>query len=314
MHLALQFAKTLLLYLMIAAAIILVILFPREMQVVPDAAKRFTMDFQYDFTWTQYGKNLSEYFSQLLHGSLGRDRYNAPVGKVIAEYMPRSLIVIFFSFICSVLLGVLKGIFDYRSSFSKKRLLGEGTTSFLLSLPDFLVILCFQYFLITYIPALNFLTFGYDDWYSFIIPAIIVSIYPAVYVARITSTSIASQEKEPYVQVARAKGFTKKMVLYKHVLANCRGTILSHISSVMLYILSNLLIVEYLMDYRGGAYRMFIAFHFTNDFSMGQRTEFEPNVVIGLATCFMGIILVTHWIAQLSRHYTDPRRSGGKDV
>jgi oligopeptide transport system permease protein len=75
----------------------------------------------------------------------------------------------------------------------------------------------------------------------------------------------------------------------------------------MLYILSNLLIVEYLMDYKGAAYRLFKAFHYTNSFRTGQKSQVEEELVIGLALCFMLVVLLTQWVSQIARRYLDPR-------
>ncbi|WP_169891191.1 hypothetical protein [Litchfieldia alkalitelluris] len=46
-------------------------------------------------------------------------------------------------------------------------------------------------------------------WYKFIAPGILVAITPTFYVARITSVSLLSQAKEPFIQVAESKGLTK---------------------------------------------------------------------------------------------------------
>ncbi|MGP4078533.1 ABC transporter permease subunit [Pseudalkalibacillus sp. R45] len=175
----------------------------------------------------------------------------------------------------------------------------------LLSIPDFFLIICLQWLVIFYIPWIDF--FGYEQWYSFILPSILVSIYPMMYIARITSVAISNQEFEPYIQVARAKGFTRKIVLYKHTLKNCWDTILSHFSSVMLYILSNLLIVEYLLDYKGAAYRLFKAFHYTNSISVGYQADFEAELIIGLSVCFMLVVLFSQWISKITKYYVDPR-------
>lgn len=307
MTLAIKLLKPFLLYGFVFILIVLLALLPRFYQVVPDDAVRGVMDFKYHLDWVQYKDNIIHYLSNFFHhGSLGKDKYGIPVGSVIAEYLPRSLLIIFTAFVISLPLGILKGIFDFRSDHKKIGAIGQLLTFFMLSLPDFFIIICVQWLLILYIPGIKFLAFGFGHWYSFLLPSILVAIYPIFYLARITSTAISNQMGEQYVQVARGAGFSERFVLYKHVLANCWRTILSHLSTVMLFILSNLLLVEYLMDYKGGAWRLFTAFRYSKEFRMGEKSQFEAGVVIGLALCFIMVILVVQLGSQIAAYYADP--------
>jgi oligopeptide transport system permease protein len=305
MSLVRELLKTFLIYLLVLAALILVVLFPREMVAV---SNNHTIEFQFQFTWTDYMGNISQFFTGVWENkSLGTtlSTNDITVEKEVSRYLPRSLVVIFTSFLISIPFGVLKGIFDYRNFHNKKKIFGQGLTSFFLAVPDFFLIICLQWIILYYLPFIQF--FGHEHWYSFMLSSMLVSIYPTMYIARITSSSLAAQEGQPYIQVAKAKGFGESIVLYKHILRNCWGTILSHCSTVMLYILSNLLIVEYLMDYKGAAYRLFKAFNFTNSYSTGYASQFEGELVIGLGISFMFIVLLTQWVSQVAKHYADPR-------
>ncbi|WLD93621.1 ABC transporter permease [Alkalihalobacillus sp. AL-G] len=299
--------KTCLLYLAALIVIVLVVLAPREVTTVPSKNHPAVIEFQYGFNWSVYKDNLIQYVTGIWeNNSLGGTMYpHRTVEEEIVEYLPRSLLIILTSFIISILVGVWKGIFDYLNTASRKRILGKNATSFFLAIPDFFLILCLQWLVIFYFPFIEF--FGYDHWYSFILPSILVSIYPLMYIARITSGAIEGEEIQQYVLVAKSKGFTRKIILYNHILKNCWGAVLSHLSSVMLYILSNLLIVEYLLDYKGAAYRLFKAFHYTNVYSIGYVSEYEAEMVIGLAMSFMMIVFVTQLISQVARIYVDPR-------
>ncbi|WP_261130497.1 ABC transporter permease [Bacillus sp. Marseille-Q3570] len=307
MRLFVELGKSLLVNVFVLLTLILIVLFPRDLSIVDRGATLgIDMEFEYHFQFEEYKENIVGYLEKVfIDGNLGESLTGVPVGELIVEYVPRSLLVISSAFILCILIGVLKGIYDYRASLKKHRILGQGFTSLLLSIPDFFLIICLQWVVIFYIPWIDF--YGYEQWYSFILPSILVSIYPMMYIARITSVAISNEEFEPYIQVARAKGFTRKTVLYKHTLKNCWGTILSHFSSVMLYILSNLLIVEYLLDYKGAAYRLFKAFHYTNSISAGYQADFEAELIIGLSVCFMLVVLFSQWISKITKYYVDPR-------
>lgn len=308
MKLAFRLLNTLILYAVVFLLMVMIVWIPRYFHVISDSSSHFVMDFQYHMDWHRYENNLYWYFQNLIvNGNLGKNRLGTPVSHVIGEFIPRSLLVIFTAFLISYPLGVLKGIFDYRARFKKRAAMGELFTFFMLSLPDFFVIICVQWLLIEYIPWIKFLSFGYQHWYSFLLPSLLAAIYPAFYIARITSASIAEQEKEDYVKTALGKGFTKRYVLFKHIMVNSRRTLYNHLPAVMLYILSNLLIIEYLMDFKGGAYRFLFALHYSRAFKLGQQSVYEPEVVIGMALVFISIILLVQWISQILSYFAEPK-------
>src|SRR5690606_4436321 len=137
--------------------------------------------------------------------------------------------IILVGFILSVVLGIFKGIFDYRQANKKLNFLGGGATRFFSGIPDFFIIICVIYVVYLYIPGINIM--GNEGWYKFIAPGVLVSIAPMLYVARITSVSLLTQEREPHIQVAYAKGFTSKKVLLNHMLRPCLITVASHLQS-----------------------------------------------------------------------------------
>ncbi|WP_242069703.1 ABC transporter permease subunit [Paenibacillus dendritiformis] len=214
-----------------------------------------------------------------------------------------SLGVIVTALVLSFGLGVLKGIMDYKLSRTKWNFFGNWTTWLFQSLPDFLILLLIQWYVIRYLPFIRF--FSTEEWYSFLLPAVLVSIYPTMYIARITSASIADQDGKMYIMVARAKGLTQRLIFYKHVFYNSFGTILTHLSSLFVYVLSNLLMVEYFMNFPGAAYRLFLAIDYS--VHLGTGPNYEPGVIIGIAFCFMIMVLIVQWISLAARRHFEAR-------
>lgn len=286
--------KTVLIYMFVFAMIILIVLFPRHMVISVD--KNFKHTYDTSLNVEQYKNNIVDFFNGVLENkSLGITRYDNTVEEEIARFLPRSLEVIIASLIISTILGIAKGFFDYKSAKKKRGFLGNGTTWLLQSIPDFLVILLVQWVIIRYFPFIKF--FGREGLTAFILPTLLVCIYPTMYIARITSAALGSQDGKLYIQVAKAKGLTDRMVLYKHIFMNSIGTILTHLPSLMLYILSNLLMVEYFMDYQGLAQRLFKAIDY--NVSYGTGVSYEPGLIIGIAFCFICLILIVEIISQL---------------
>ncbi|WP_213470767.1 ABC transporter permease subunit [Paenibacillus dendritiformis] len=296
-----QFLRTLIISIFAMLMVILIVLFPRDLDIHYDEYK---VNVNYGFSWVKYGNNIKVFFAALFdEGSLGNDRYNLPIVTVVLVSVAKSLAVIVTALVLSFGLGVLKGIMDYKLSRTKWNFFGNWTTWLFQSLPDFLVLLLIQWYVIRYLPFIRF--FSTEEWYSFLLPAVLVSIYPTMYIARITSASIAEQESKMYITVARAKGLTQRLIFYKHVFYNSFGTILTHLSSLFVYVLSNLLMVEYFMNFPGAAYRLFLAIDYSVNFGTGPN--YEPGVIIGIAFCFMIMVLIVQWISLAARRHFEAR-------
>lgn len=297
MGLTRQLFKTLFIWLGIIIIIILAVLFPRTAEINADVL-------------LQYKENIAQFIHGIVENkSLGNTRFNEPVEEDIKRYMSRSLILILFAFAISIPAGILKGIYDYRRTYAKNQFFGHGFTWFMQSLPDFFIVISVQWMLILLMRMgfPNIPIYGYDEWYNVFTPSIMLAIFPTMYIARITSSALAGQEGKQYIQTAHAKGIPQHWVVYRHALANCWGIILSHFSSLMLYILSNLLIVEYLMFYKGAAYRFYEALGYHSGIiNFVPLNKFEAELIIGLSVSFMMLVLFAQIVSQVAKYYLDP--------
>jgi len=215
-------------------------------------------------------------------GSLGTTRNFESFESVVQDFFIKSLPIIISAFAVAIPLGMAKGIFDFCNKKGTLAPIGTGLTSFITSLPDFFVIIALQWMILYHFRFIDW--FGNDQWFNFIIPAIFVALYPLMYFARITSAALSNEEGEMYIQTARAMGLTEKLVVKKHILKKCLVSILQHIPVVMTYVLSNLLMVEWLLDYKGAAWRFLYGI---------QRIQDQKNNELGLAIEFsMGFMLI----------------------
>ncbi|WP_313803118.1 ABC transporter permease [Cytobacillus sp.] len=291
MKVAGSFVKNLVLYVMIIVALILVVLFPRNPAMVV-SGKAMTVEMGYSFSWKEYKDNIAQFLQFVwTEKSLGDTRYaRVTVEDEIKRYFPNSLKLIIPAFFLSLFLGIWKGVFDYKNKLNRKNIFGNGMTWLLQSIPDFFIVVCLQWLVIFIFPSLRL--FSQLNWYGFIVPALLVSIYPMMYMARITSAALSDEEGQYYIQVAKAKGFPMKVVIKRHILRNGLKTILPHMTSLMVHTLSSLLIVEYLIGYEGMAYRLFTALDFNLSFNIGSLSGFEPGVIIGIGLCFLLLVII----------------------
>ncbi|MEH7443622.1 ABC transporter permease subunit [Bacillus sp. JJ1122] len=233
--------------------------------------------------------------SAISEGSLGTTRNFESFESVVQDFFKRSLPIIVTAFVAAIPLGLAKGIFDFRNKKGALAPIGNGLTSLITSLPDFFVIIALQWIILYNFRFIDW--FGNDQWYNFILPSIMVSLYPLMYFARITSASLSNEEGEMYIQTARAMGLTDELVIKKHILKKCLVSIFQHIPVVMTYVLSNLLMVEWLLDYKGAAWRFLYAI---------QRIQVPKSNELGLAVefsmCFMLILFVSQILSTLWQH------------
>ncbi|MCH1626471.1 ABC transporter permease subunit [Ferdinandcohnia quinoae] len=296
--------KIVAIYLFVFFFIILFVLFPRDASIEV-SGQAMVVEYSYDFNLEEYKNNVVSFFKEVYENkSLGGTKFRTrSVEDELQKFLPRSLKVIAIGFFISVIFGILKGIFDYRSKNTKKSILGNGTTWFFSGLPDFFIVICLVYFLLLFIPEINIM--GTESWYKFIAPSILISIAPLFYVARVTSVSLQTQDREPHIQVAYSKGFTPGKVLINHMLKPCLITVSSHLQSLMVFLLSNLLVVEYLIGYEGAAYRLFSAIGYSNKIPFFPIRE--QGLIIGICISFLFLVMIAHIFSQLIKAKLDPK-------
>ncbi|ANY73900.1 ABC transporter permease [Paenibacillus ihbetae] len=302
MNLKTQMLKSTIISLLAFSFIVLIVLIPRDINISLDGHK-VVADPSFDMN--RYLTYIGDFFRQLIeHGSLGPSRYKGQTAEAAALVaVGMSLLVIISALLIGFVVGILKGIADYKLSKTKFNVLGHWTTWLFQSIPDFFLMLFVQWFLVKHVPAVRY--FAVEGWEAFALPALLVSIYPIFFIARVTSASLLAQEGKMYILLAKAKGLSDRAVVYKHMLRNGIAAILTHLPGLLVFILSNLLVVEYYRNYPGAAWRLFQALDF-NPYT-GTGPEYEPGVIIGIAFFFMLIFLVVQWISHSARKYFDPR-------
>lgn len=310
MSLGKQILRTLVIYLLSLIVLVAIVFLPKfnytvEVEERGNGSRTVTVVSNDDYySFDEHLSSIKTYFTAVMeYKSLGPTRYNSTVEAEIFPAINKSITVIVVALILSAILGVLKGFFDFRMQRRKLSIFGNGTTWLFQSIPDFFIILFVQLLLIRYLPITKF--FEREGWDAFVLPALLVAIFPTMYIARITSAALAGQAGQLYIQVARAKGLTERKILYKHIFRNCLGTILTHLPSLMVYLLSNLLLVEYFMNYHGAMYRLFIALDF--DRSKIERYV-ETGMIFWICIFFMLLLFVVQLISIIAKRYYEPSK------
>lgn len=310
MSLSKQIFQMTLIYLLSVMVFVVIVFIPKykvavefeDREILRGIVRPVAIKYDY-YSLENHWNDLSYHLQYMIQNkTLGMTRYDTPIESELFQYLKNSGVVIGAGLLISFVLGVLKGFFDFRMQRKKLSILGHGTTWLFQSIPDFFIILFVQLLLIRYLPITSF--YNREGWDAFVLPAILVSIFPMMYIARITSAAIANQAGQLYIQVARAKGLPERKIYFKHIFRNIAGTILTHFPSVMIYLLSNLLLVEYFMKYPGAMYRIWLALNYS-----AENYEFmniELDVIMWIGICVTVLIYIVHIISLIAKRFAVP--------
>lgn len=196
-------------------------------------------------------KNSILYLQELFTLDLFNAKTLKELFRVLADSSRLSIVLVSMALMISAVLGILSGMIEaYRS---KKTSLSSLTSLVFFSIPDVLIVLvlslAYTKFLIWF-PKLN----GMLPMKEFILPLVTLSVVPTVYITRITFVTIQEEMVKDYIKNEKAKGFSRKKIIFVELLPAILFKIVDTMPAIMTMLLSNMIIVEYLFNYKGILY------------------------------------------------------------
>ncbi len=248
----------------------------------PDQGKVVTK-----ITWGEIGRIVGDSYKSLFKGSLGINSKGNLIWKEIKSSLKNTIILVIFTLIISPVVGVLLGVYDSKKTKTSDNMGRVMWKTVYRSSPQPLIVLLiylvvFKIFKFKAIipEETTKLSFKY-----YIVPVISLSILPIMYVSKITSKNITSTYDSEYLISAQIKGASNLRILNNHLLKNVLVDIIKDFSSLMVLILTNLVIVEYLFYYPGVTYKL-IESYINSD----MNTVFGITVILGLMYVIFNLI------------------------
>ncbi|WP_144480380.1 ABC transporter permease subunit [Cytobacillus oceanisediminis] len=264
----------------------------------------------YQYELDKHIANIKGFFTYIKENpDLGEFVPGESYGHRIAGKAWKSLLLIVPTLIFAYIFGILKGIFDFRMQKKKLNFLGNGTTWLFISMPDLFFIIIIQIGLMfLYEKGLFFhvTLYGSEKLETYIVGILFLLIYPVFYLANITNVSLQEQSGNDYIRTARSKGTSDVKILFIHILKNSFPRILAHANTITLYVLSNLFIVEKLMNFQGAADGLFNAVLRGTGFKVGMEIMVDGISAAGYTVFFASIILVSNLVTQLFKSLVTP--------
>jgi peptide/nickel transport system permease protein len=244
-----------------------------------------------------------DWLSSALTGDLGVSiQYDVPVGQLIASRLPVTFPLAGLAMSLTILAGIPLGILAasqhrrpgdvWMMVFSQ---LGIAIPSFWAGL---LLILLFSVYL-GWFPA-----GGFTSWAetpagalrSLLLPAIALGLVQTAILTRTTRSAMLEVLREDYMQTARSKGLSDRLVLYKHALKNGLIIIVTLLGLQIGHLLAGSIIIENVF-YLPGLGRLVLG-------AIGAR---DLPVVQGVVLFMATVIVFVNFAVDLLYGWLDPR-------
>lgn len=257
-----------------------------------------------------------EYVRGLLRGDLGSIG-QISVAEIITEPLQRSLILVGIALLVTILLGGLLGGLAVSRRTRRLSPLALVVLSAGSSMPGFLLggmILSFLVYRTLYAGAgatpLPLSGYGLDE--HLILPVLVLSLQPALYVAKIIAALLENELQQPYIRVARSKGFSWMQLLWRHAWPSMQANIFLALGEALRLMVGALVIVEAIFIWPGIG-RIFL-------FTIGLRLDARPpSALFGnppllatIAVILGAWLLLADLLVVVLSHWADPRLRQGR--
>ncbi len=185
------------------------------------------------------------------------------VTSILAETVPNTFILaataMIFATIVGLLLGVLSAV--YRDTWIDK--LANAFAIMGISAPAFfagiIIAWIFGFVLSDYTGLkMNGSLYSYDPFEGEVLtlrnlwlPMITLGLRPLAIIVQLTRSTMLDVLAQDYIRTARAKGLSKKTIIYKHALKNTLNPVITAISGWFASLLAGSFFVEYVFGYNG---------------------------------------------------------------
>jgi peptide/nickel transport system permease protein len=240
----------------------------------------------------------------LLHGDAGNSMAaQEPVTRLISDRIVNSAFLVLCAGLISIPLSVLIGAYAALWRDKAFDVVTSLSTLVLAALPEFVVgvtlVVLFATTVSHVLPAVSIIPPGSKPWeqpLALILPVLTLVIAVTPYVARIMRASMIEVLESDYVEMARLKGLSERIVIQRHALPNALGPTFQVIALNLAYLAGGVIVVEYVFNYAGigGALRD----------AVSNR---DLPVIQALAMLIAGLYVVLNLLADIATILVTPR-------
>jgi peptide/nickel transport system permease protein len=228
--------------------------------------------------------------------------YSVPVIDLIAERIVVSLPLAVIALFLSTVIAIPVGIFAAERRGRAGDAVAIGAAQLGVAIPNFWFALLLIYLFAVWlrlVPAGGFPGWHASFWPAFkslILPAVALALPQAAILARVTRSSLLEVLNEDYIRTARAKGMTRRTVLWRHALRNALIPVLTILGLQFAFLLAGTIIIENIFYLPGLGRLVFQAI-----------TQRDLIVVEGVVMLLVAAVIIVNFVVDLSYAIVDPR-------
>lgn len=239
----------------------------------------------------QYGK----YLLNVVRFDFGESytERGTQVTEVVGKGFPYSARIGVLALVISLVIGIPVGIYAASRHNTPGDYLSLFVTTISYTLPDFVIAI---FLLIVFSVKLGWTPILFEDWRSYILPAMALGTGSAAYIARLTRASVLESMRAEHVTTARAKGLAPRAVLFRHVVRNGMIPVITTIGPALAGLITGTIIIERVFNIPGMGH-LFID-------SINQR---DYPVIMGVTLFYAFIITLGNLMVDIMYGLADPR-------
>jgi len=243
-----------------------------------------------------YPEQYWNWASGVVQGDFGDSYRNAePVSDVLWRAVPITLELMILALLIATLIGVPLGVIsavrrDSASDYASRvaGLIGISIPSFWLAT----LLLLFTSRVFGWVPPLVYTSF-FDDPLTnlsqFALPAISISVFTLAIVMRMVRATMLEVLSQDYVRTARAKGVTRRLVIYRHALRNALIPVVTIVGFEIGILMGGAAIVEINFGLPGVGYVLLQAI-FNRDYPLVQGATLLIAIIFVVANTIVDIV------------------------
>jgi oligopeptide transport system permease protein len=137
---------------------------------------------------------------------------------------------------------------------------------------------------------------GWGSFSDLLLPGLALSLAPMAYIVRLTRVSMLDTLGADYVRTARAKGLTRRVVIWKHALRNAFLPTLSYLGPATALTMTGSFVVEKVFKVPG------LGQHFVDSVLSRDRT-----LILGVVMVESALLLAFNLLVDIAYGWLDPR-------
>lgn len=246
---------------------------------------------------------LQQYLSwakDVLHGDLGTSFvYKQPVSDLMSTRLPVTLTLVAMAAVMFIVFGILLGVVSALKRGSAVDASITGVTTFLTSVPNFVVALVLVAVFAVQLRWFEVAGSGdgfVDRLYHLTLPSIALAIGALAVVSRVTRQTMVEQQSLEHVDVARSFGLSPRKIIWRHVLRNSLGPVVTMCGLIIASMLAGTVVIESVFGLSGVG-NMLVASINAHDFPVVQA------VLLYMVVAYMTVTVIVDLLYPL----IDPR-------